>query len=270
MNTFSLKPLLVALLAALVASVIPLGASAEPSANQIAKRSLQAFYYAGGDMRVRVSMSLINKEGKKRHRELTMLRKNIGASGDQRYFVFFHKPAEVKGMTFMVWKYPAKEDDRWIFLPAVKMVRRVAASDKRSSFVGSDFTYEDVSGRDVGDETHKLLRSADLGGRPCFVLESRPKGGATYARRVSWIDKTRWLPLHEDYFDARGGKVREFSVEGVKQIGGHWTVTKRTMKNLQTGHRSVAVFKDVSYDVGLKKNVFTEHSLRNPPRRRVR
>lgn len=261
---------LVVMVPAIVVGLTPSVARAQPAGQEIASRSLEAFYYAGDDMRVRVSMTLINPQDKKRRRELTMLRRDFGSAGDQRYYVFFHAPADVKGMTFMVWKYPGKEDDRWIFIPSIKMVRRIAANDKRSSFVGSDFTYQDVSGRDVGDETHELLRSEDLGGRPCFVLESRPKGRADYARRVSWVDKERWLPLREEYFDARGDQVREFMADEVEAVGSHWMVTKRTMRNLQTGHRTEVMFKDVAFDVGLEEQLFTERFLRRPPRQWIR
>lgn len=251
--------------AVLVTSLVPAGAAAQPPAADIAKRSLDAFYAAGRDMRVRVAMTLINQQGAERKRELTMLRKNMAGQGLQRYYLYFHTPPDVKGTTFLVWRYPAKDDDRWIFIPALKLVRRIAASDRRSSFVGSDFTYEDISGRDVSDETHTLLRSETLGDRACYVLESRPVAGADYARRVSWIDSERWLPLKEEYFDARGQKVREFAADRVEEIGGHWTVTRRTMRTLQTGQRTEVSFRDVSYDQGLPDIVFTERALREPP-----
>ncbi len=240
-------------------------AHAQPPPVEIEKRSLESFYAAGTDMRVRVLMVLINQQGGQRKRELTMLRKNMRSGGDQRYYMYFHAPPDVKGTTFLVWKYPTKDDDRWIYIPAIKLVRRIAASDRRSSFVGSDFTYEDVSGRDVSDETHTLLRSEVLEGRPCYVLESRPVGGADYARRVSWIDTERWIPLKEEYFDARGRNIRVFAADRVEEIGGHWTVTRRTMRNLQTGQRTEVTFQDVSYDQGLPDNLFTERALREPP-----
>lgn len=258
------------LLAAIIVNSITADAAEEPAAGEIAARSLEAFYYPGADMQARISMVLFNPQGKQRRRDLTMLRKDFGTSGDQRYFIFFHAPTDVKGMTFMVWKYPAKEDDRWIFIPAVNLVRRIAANDKRSSFVGSDFTYEDLSGRDVEDEAHELLRSEDLEGRPCFVLESRPKTTAGYVRRVSWIDQERWVPLKEEYFDARDQQVRVFTANEVAEIGGHWTVTKRTMRNLQTDHYSTVVFEEIAYDVGLEENLFTERYLRQPPRKWIR
>lgn len=259
------------LLASTTAGSLIAGAhAAELDARTIIVRSLDAFYYAGDDMRARITMRLINAQGKQRKRVMTMLRKNIGTGGEQRYYIYFHGPADVKGTTFMVWKYIQKQDDRWIFIPAINLVRRIAADDKRSSFVGSDFTYEDVSGRAVDDEVHTLLRQEALDARPVYVVESRPKEKTDYTRRVSWIDRERWLPLKEEYFDAREEKVRVFTVDSIAQMDGHWTATARTMKNLQTGHRTETSFDAVSYDVGLEQNLFTERYLRKPPRKWIR
>ena len=109
------------------------------SAARIIEKSQLAFYYQGDDMKARVTMDLIDKQGGRRIREMTMLRRDDSEGGKQKYFIYFHEPGDVRGMTFMVWKDPVKEDDRWIFIPAVDLVRRIAADDKRSSFVGSDW-----------------------------------------------------------------------------------------------------------------------------------
>ena len=244
--------------------------AADPSGEEIIKHSLDAFYYAGNDMRARIKMKLINPQGNVRERDLTMLRLNLGVTGDQRYYMYFHGPSDVKGTTFMVWKYPAREDDRWIFIPAVKLVKRIAADDKRSSFVGSDFTYEDVSGRDLDDEVYSLVRKEDFGGRPAYVVESKPKAPADYARRLSWIDQERWLPLKEEYFDARNELIRTFTADKIEQKGQHWTVTARSMKNLQNGHRTEVAYQEVEYDVGLKDDIFSERYLRDAPKQWVR
>jgi outer membrane lipoprotein-sorting protein len=260
-----------AVLLVVALTMVPASArAADPPAEEIVKRSLDAFYYAGNDMRTKVRMKLINAQGNVRERELTMLRINLGKTGDQRYYIYFHGPADVKGTSFMVWKYPAKEDDRWIFVPALRLVKRIAADDKRSSFVGSDFTYEDVSGRDLEDETHALLRKESLGGRPAYVVESKPKASADYSRRMSWIDSERWLPLKEEYLDARNEPLRVFTADKVEQTGKQWTVTARSMKNLQSGHRTEVVYQEVEYDVGLKPDIFTERYLRDAPGQWVR
>jgi len=257
------------ILTAAVAALAPARA-ADPSANEIVKRSLEAFYYAGNDMRAKVTMKLINPQGQVREREMTMLRINLGTSGDQRYYIYFHGPADVKGTSFMVWKYPAKESDRWIYIPTLRLVKRVAADDKRSSFVGSDFTYEDVSGRDLEDDAHALLRKEKLGGRPTYVIESKPKASADYSRRLSWIDSERGLPLKEEYLDARNEPLRVFTADKVEQTGKQWTVTARSMKNLQSGHRTEVVYQAVEYDIGLKPDIFTERYLRDAPAQWVR
>jgi outer membrane lipoprotein-sorting protein len=266
----SFRPTVLSFFAVAAVLCAPPARAADPSADEIVKRSLESFYYAGNDMRARVSMKLINVQGKAREREMTMLRLNLGKSGDQRYYIYFHAPADVKGTSFLVWKYPGKESDRWIYVPALKLVKRIAADDKRSSFVGSDFTYEDVSGRNVEDETHTVMRKEDLGGRPTYVVESKPKTVIDYSRRLSWIDSERWLPLKEEYFDARNEPLRTFTADKVEQIGKYWTATVRSMKNLQSGHRSEVVFRETEFDVGIKQDIFTERYLRDAPAQWVR
>ncbi len=245
-------------------------AAAQPAVDDAVARSLQTFYYAGKDMRVRVTMRLINPQGKERRREMTLLRKNLGSSGEQRYYIYFHTPSDIKGTTFMVWKYPAREDDRWIFIPAIRLVRRIAADDRRSSFIGSDFTYEDVSGREVEDESHKLLGEEDLEGRPVHRIESVPKAKVDYARRLSWIDRERDLPIKEEYYDVRGELLRTFSADEVREVDGHWTVTRRTMRDARSGHRTEVVYEEVGYGIGLTEDLFSERYLRRPPRQWVR
>lgn len=253
----------------LMAALLPVSALAFTAA-EVMERSLAAFFYPGLDFKARVQMKLITQDGQERLREMTMLRKNVGNAGEQRYYIYFHEPADVKGTAFLVWKYPEREDDRWIFIPAIKLVRRIAADDKRSSFVGSDFTYEDVSGREVGDETHRLLGEETLDGRPVYRIESLTKAKLDYVRRLSWIDRERWLPLKEEYYDARGGLLRTFTADEVREVDGHWTVTRRTMRDAQSGHRTEVALKEVAYDVGLTEDLFTERYLQHPPREWIR
>jgi hypothetical protein len=236
------------------------------------KKSQAAFLYPGKDFKARVMMRLVSKEGKERIRELTMLRKNYGEpGGDQKYFIYFYQPSDVRDMTFMVWKYPKRDDDRWLFIPALNMVRRIAASDRRSSFVGSDFTYEDVSGRDIEDDDHSLVKEEKAGDRNCLVIKSVPKDEKVtdYAYRLSWIDKERWIPLKEEYYGKGGGLVKVFTADEVKDISGFWTVTRRTMKNVESGHRTEVAFGKVDYNLKMGDDLFTERFLKKPPKRWV-
>jgi outer membrane lipoprotein-sorting protein len=266
----SFQRIILSFIAAAAAMSAAPARAADLSADEIVKRSLESFYYAGNSMRARVSMKLINREGKVREREMTILRLNLGKSGDQRYYIYFHGPADIKGTSFLIWKYPAKDDDRWIYVPTLKLVKRIAVDDKRSSFVGSDFTYEDVSSRDLEDEARVLVREENLGERPVYVVESKPKTPADYSRRLSWIDRERWLPLKEEYFDARNEPLRTYTADKVEQIGRQWAVTVRSMKNLQSGHRTEVVFRETEYGVDIKQDIFTERYLRDAPAQWVR
>jgi outer membrane lipoprotein-sorting protein len=240
-------------------------AQEELSAQDVIAKSRLAFFYAANDMRVKVLMDLINKDEHKRVRELTMLRKDYEEGGNQKYYIYFHKPSDVKDTTFMVYKYPDKDDDRWLFIPAIDLVKRIAANDKFSSFVGSDFTYEDVSGRKPEEDDHKLLREEVLTGKNCFVIESIPKGKAEYTKRISWIDENNFLPLKEEFYDKQNELYRQFEAQEVKEINGIMTITKRVMRNLKTGHRTEVVFQNVEYNSGITDDIFSERYLRKAP-----
>ncbi|MEW6108912.1 MAG: outer membrane lipoprotein-sorting protein [Nitrospirota bacterium] len=236
------------------------------NADEIMKKSQAAFLYQGKDFKARVMMKLVSKGGQERIREMTMLRKNFGETGgNQKYFIYFFQPADVKDMTFMVNKYPAKDDDRWLFVPAINMVRRIAAQDKRSSFVGSDFTYEDVSGRDIEDDTHALTKEEKLGGRDCYIVKSTPKASdVDYSFRLSWIDKGNYLPLKEEYYDRKGELYKVFTADEVKDVKGFPTITKRTMKNLLSGHRTEVSYLKTDYNIGIDDSLFSERFLKQP------
>ena len=175
-------------------------------------------------------------------------------------------------MIFMVWKYPEQDDDRWLYIPAIKLVKRIAADDSRSSFVGSDFTYEDVSGRDIIADTHTLLREDALNGRTCYVVESVPKNkkGAEYQRKVSWIDTEHFLPLKEEYYDRRGDLYRRYTAEQVNDEHGFPTAMKRVMEHIKSGHRTEVTVQEIRYDLGLSESIFSERYLRQPPMKWIR
>ncbi|HET8577869.1 MAG TPA: outer membrane lipoprotein-sorting protein [Methylomirabilota bacterium] len=259
------------LVVVMVAGGAPAAAQA-PSGEEIMRRAHLAMYYPGEDMRARVTMRLMSKDGGERVRELTMSRRNIKEGGEQRYFIFFHRPPDVRDVAFLVWKYPGRDDDRWLYVPALKLVRRIAASDKHTSFVGSDFSYEDVSGREPEDDNHRLVREEKMAGRDAWAVESTPKepAGADFSRKLSWIDRATWLPLKEEYYDRRGELARVFTAEELKEIQGFWTVIRRVMKNVQTGHRTEVAWDDVRYNLKLTPDLFGERALRAPPAELIR
>lgn len=239
------------------------------SAEEVMKKSQAAFLYQGKDFKARVMMRLLSKGGQERVREMTMLRKNFGEpGGEQKYFIYLHKPADVKDMTFMVYKYPGRDADRWLFVPSISMVKRIAAQDKHSSFVGSDFSYEDVSGRKVEDDNHSLTKEEKHSGKDCYVIKSVPKAGdMDYVYKISWIAKDDYLPLKEEYYDRKNELYKVFTADEIKVIKGFPTVTKRTMKNLQSGHGTNVTYTNTDYNIGIADSLFSERYLRQPPRK---
>ena len=248
------------------------------TAEEIMERSQRAYYFAGDDAKGTLKMELIDRKGNTRQRVLTMLRRNHENSGEQKYFMYFHEPSDVRRLTFMIWKYAERDDDRWIYVPAVDLIRRIAAEDKYSNFVGSDFSYEDVSGRDSSEDTHAFLDDETLDDRKAFVIESIPLAPAAFTRRVSWIDKENFLPLKVEYYDTQDRLQRIFTANAIENIAAgegddgrvYPTTMKRSMENVRTGHRTEVTVTSVSYDVGLSDNDFSERNMRRPPRAWIR
>lgn len=238
----------------------------EPVPSEIFQKMDAHFYYQGKSFRAKVKMKMQSPDGKDRVRELSMIRMNLPQAGEQRFFMYFHSPEDIRRMAFLVNKYPSKEDDRWLFVPSLELVQRIAARDAGSSFAGSDFTYEDISGRDLGADTYKFVKEESIGGRPCQVIESTPKTSASFTKRVSWVDKENSLPLKEEYYDIKGKVFRVFTSDEVADVGGFPTVVKRTMKNLKTGNQTVVEFSGIEYGLKIEAGDFNERALRNPPR----
>ncbi|MDO8748001.1 MAG: outer membrane lipoprotein-sorting protein [Candidatus Omnitrophota bacterium] len=229
---------------------------------------LLAYYYPQTDAKSEISMRIVNRQGQVRQRRLTMLRLNQTPGGDQLYYIYFHEPADIKGMSFLVLKHIGRDDDRWLYLPAIDLVKRIATSDKRTSFAGSDFTYEDVSGRALDDDGYDLLGEENLGPYSCLVVKSTPKrpGEAEFSYRKFWIDKTTRLPLKVEHYDLKGKIYKVYETQEIQTIQGVPTITKALMKDLENERYTEINMKEVSYNAGITSDIFQERLLRRPPR----
>ncbi|MFQ5465380.1 MAG: outer membrane lipoprotein-sorting protein [Thermodesulfobacteriota bacterium] len=243
-------------------------ASRAQGADEIADRSNLAYYYAGDDGKASLTMTITDRRGRVRTREMTLLRKDVEEGGRQKFYVYFRKPSDVSRMVFMVWKQVEGDDDRWLYLPAIDLVKRIASSDKRSSFAGGAFTYEDVSGRRTGDDTHELVGEEDYKGRPVYLLKNTPRDAdeVEFSYYTARIDRETLLPVRGEYFDKKGKLYRTIEVEETAVIDGFPTVLKATAENLDTGLKTTIEFEDVRYNVGIKESIFRERYLRKPPR----
>ncbi len=233
------------------------------TADEIVEKAEEAAYYAGKDGRADVKMIIISASGKKRIREFTILRMNTKGK-DQKFYVYFKAPSDVRKMAYLVWKHVGKEDDRWLWLPALNLLKRIAPGDKRTSFVGSDFYYEDVSGRDIKDDKHILLKETDK----WYVIKNVPKDpdSVEFSYYLVWIDKKTFLPMKAEYYDKQGRLYRRIIAKKVEIIQGYPTVVEAVAEDLIRGSKTINIFKNVKYNIGLKEKIFSERFLRRPPR----
>ncbi|SDC84955.1 Outer membrane lipoprotein-sorting protein [Candidatus Frackibacter sp. WG12] len=238
------------------------------SVDEIIQRAYTAAYYQGKDGRSVVDMTIVDQQGRRRHRRLTMLRKDVENNGKQKIYAYFHEPADVRKMVYMVYKNPGSQDDRWLYLPALDLVRRIAASDKRSSFVGSHFTYEDISGRGLQEDKHILIGED----KDYYILKHIPKDKANvkFAYYKMWIDKDNFIPVKSEYYDQNDKVYRVITAEKVEKIQGYPTITVMKAKNLETGAYTINRFLRIKYDLELPDRIFSERYLRRPPRRWLR
>ena len=262
------RNLLVLTLAGLI---IAAGSIAAQDAVETMKKSHMAYYYAGDDGLSEVNMVITDKRGRDRVKEFTMMRLDQEEGGKQMYYTYFRKPSDVSRLTFMVHKQPDGNDMRWIYVPSVDLVKPISADDKNSSFVGSHFSYEDVSGRHWSEDNHRLVEESTLDERPVFVIESIPTEEYDgFARKVSYIDKENFLPLKEEYYDKKDKLERVFKAEKVEDVDGITTMTARSMEDVKKGGKTVIEFSKIEYNVGLDESLFTERYLKNPPRKYIR
>lgn len=237
--------------------------AAELSADEIINKANEASYYAGKDGRANVTMTIADGSGGERKREFTILRLNVGEQ-DQKFYVYFQAPADVRQMAYLVWKNVGENDDRWLWLPNLNLVKRIAPGDKRTSFVGSDFVYEDVSGRGVNEDKHELIETTDK----FYVIKNTPvdPDSVEFAHYTVWINKETFLPMKAEYTDKQDKLYRRVEAVEVKEIDGYPTVISSKVSDLISGGHTVNTFSDVEYDVGLNERIFTERFLRRPPR----
>lgn len=249
------------------------------NADEIVQKANHMALYQGKDSKGKVSMTITDKQGRERKRSFNMLRFDEDKTdSNQKYFVFFNEPADVRKMVFMVHKKssPDQDDDRWLYMPSLDLVKRIAAGDKRTSFVGSDFLYEDISGRGILEDTHEFIKKEN--GQ--YVLKNTPKTpqSVEFSYYLTYIDADNFMPVKMEFFKnpARLYRIIEntsFANISTKENGEevvYPTVMKSLAKNLETGGQTEMSFHDINYNKGLTENMFSERYLRNPPKEAMR
>jgi outer membrane lipoprotein-sorting protein len=176
----------------------------------------------------------------------------------------FKSPRDVAGTGYLSFSYDddSKDDDIWLYLPAMKRVRRVTGSGKNDSFMGTDFTYEDMGSRSLNKDEFSLRGEEAVEGEACWTVEAKPKDGKDpYGRRVMWVRKDTYIIKAVDYYDRQDRLLKTLRVSGIEQIDGIWTAKKMEMTNVQDKHSTVIAMSEIRFNMPLDDSLFAVTSL---------
>jgi len=179
--------------------------------------------------------------------------------------MFFISPADVRNTSFMNWSYSkeGKGDDQWIYLPALKKIKRISNDSKSDYFMGSDFTYDDLGDRKPSEDNHKFLRMEKIGDDNCYVIESKPKEEEyMYSRTITWIIKDKWIGKKKEFYDEDGELLKILEVKEYKKINGYWIILHSEMKNIQKKHSTDMSLTNVKINGGIAQRQFTERMMK--------
>ena len=212
----------------------------------------------GRDSRAEMRMRIYDRQGRVRERTLLIERlRGSGGAGDKS-LVRFLSPNDIKGTSLLVWEHPGADDERFLYLPAIGRVRRIAGEEKQQSFAGSDLSYEDIGGRDIADYTYAFGDD----GATTWSLESRAKDrDADFPRSVSLVLKDRFIITHADIYNQRNERAKVFDVKRLERVDGIWTALDLVVVNELQKTRTELATTSIRYNVGLTDNDFTRRQL---------
>lgn len=216
-----------------------------------------------GDVSAAVTMILRNRQGQESRREFRFSSLEVEDDGDKTLIVF-ETPPDIQSTALLTFTHKTESDDQWLYLPALKRVKRIAASNKSGSFVGSEFAYEDMTSQEVEKYTYRYLRNESCGALDCFVVERTPvdrKSG--YSRQVVWLDTDDYRFQKVEYFDRRGDLLKMLTFDGYRQyLGRYWRAAMMNMVNHQTGKSTVLEWRDYKFRSGLGDSDFSRARLK--------
>ena len=226
-------------------------------------REVDARNTGWGDFRAAMSMLLKNRHGEESLRQMRVKGLEVENDGDKSLIVF-DQPRDVKGTALLTFSHKVKDDDQWLYLPALKRVKRIASRNKSGPFMGSEFAFEDLASQEVEKYTYKFIRDDELGGKPVFVVERYPVSKYSgYTRQLVWIDKERYIPLKIEFYDRKNALLKVLVFRGYKQyLDKYWRADEMFMDNKQTGKSTLLTWKNYQFRFGLKDSDFTRNSLK--------
>ncbi len=210
-----------------------------------------------------MEMILRNKQGEESKRTLTIKTLEVENDGDKSLTVF-DNPRDVKGTAFLSYTHALEPDDQWLYLPALKRVKRISSANKSGPFVGSEFAYEDLSSQEVEKYSYKWLRDETLNGKETFVIERYPAYEYSgYTRQIVWIDKSIYQPLKVEYYDRKNALLKTLTISNYRQyIDKYWRPDSMLMVNHQTGKETLLNWKNYQFNNDLDERDFDLNTLK--------
>ncbi len=216
-----------------------------------------------GDSTADLIMLLKNRHGEESTRYIRLRTLEVKDDGDKSMSIF-DRPRDVKGTAFLSFTHKSGSDDQWLYLPALKRVKRISSRNKSGSFMGSEFAYEDISSQEVEKYTYKYIKDDVCGDSKCFVIERYPVDELSgYTRQVAWIDKKEYRPYKIVYYDRKNALLKTLTYKDYQQyLGQFWRADKMFMENHQTGKTTLLSWKNYKFGNGLTKRDFDRNSLK--------
>lgn len=217
-----------------------------------------------GDSQGDMLMILKNKRENTSEREMSVQSlEGPKEEGDKTLMVFL-SPKDQKGTALLTYQHKDRDDDQWLYLPALKRVKKIASSKKSGPFMGSEFSFEDIGGQQVDDYDYKYLKDETVDGQDCFVVESYPKDkNSGYTKIVTWVDKVNYRTLKADFYDRKKSHLKTLTSKDFQlYVDKFWRPMEMEMVNHQTGRSTVLKQSNIKFKVGLSDSDFTKNSLK--------
>jgi outer membrane lipoprotein-sorting protein len=213
------------------------------------------------DQQGELIMTLENSRGDQRVRTIEQHIKEEG--NETKKIMFFTTPADVRGTSFMTFSNEDNEDDnQWIYLPALKKVKRISSGSSSDYFMGSDFTYDDMGERLPSEDTHTIIGEENINGVHCIKVESTPiDADYMYSKTITWISDEYWIGMKKEFYDEDADLLKTLTVSKFELIDGYYLITGSEMYNIQKEHKTLINLENSVLDSGIQDSIFTTRTM---------
>jgi len=210
-----------------------------------------------------LTMTLTNRKGQKANRKMHGYSMEVEGDGDMSMTIFV-TPADVKGTASMTYTHKTGNDDQWLYLPAIKRVKRISSSNKSGPFMGSEFAFEDLSSQEVEKYTYKFISEEKINGQNCYKVERYPVSTSSgYKRNIVWFNKSNYRVEKVEYYDRKDALLKTLTFSNYKQyLSKYWRPNILKMVNHQNGKETLLEFSDRAFGINLTKEYFSQNSLK--------